>query len=123
MKFLTVLTIMTFCNYSIASSDTLLRLKREKPILDCEISQDSVKIVRTVQGISIYKNTSYQIQDLSSIIKTAYESRNTTSQTPTEHTAFLMEGGKKILFNLDSSDPNSLKIIRLISTLCEVRNQ
>ena len=122
MKFLAILTITMLSGNLIASSETLLRLKREKPILDCEISQKSVKITRSAQGVSFSKNTSYQMEDLSPFIKAAYENRNGSSETPSEHTAFLIVGNEKINFNLDANEPKALKVIRLISTLCEVRN-
>ena len=122
MKFLAILTIATLSGYSFASSDTLLRLKRVNPIIDCEISQKSVKITRSVQGISFSKDTSYQIEDLAPIIKAAYENRNNTTGASSEHTALLIEGNEKINFNLDANEAKALKLIRLISTLCEVRN-
>ncbi len=126
MKLVFLFTSVLLTIPAFASSEVLLTLKRERPAIDCEISRDSVKISRVSQGVRFIKQISYQIDDLAPMIKKAYESRDLTSVNRAEHGAFYQGNNSdevgSVYFNLDSNEPTALKLINLISTLCELRN-
>lgn len=114
------LTTMISLN-SFASEEILLKLRREKPFIQCDISANSVKITRVSQGVKFSKTVSYQIEDFKSLIKDAFDSR-TDSSLSSEHFALNSDSSGEEYFNLSLSEPKNLKLINLISTLCELRH-
>ncbi len=100
------------------AESSLLQLRREKPFLNCDISSNTVKIVRKTQGVQFSKIVKYEIDDMSSLIEDAYNS-HLPEVTGIEHYAF---NKSNLKFPLSGNDPKSLKLIRLISELCELRN-
>ena len=126
MKALALIVILMVSFSSLASTQVLLTLKREKPSINCEISKDLVKITRSSYGVKFTKHVSYQMEDITPMIEKAFESRNQSTTFESEHLAYYLGNSdvtrSMIGFFLDASEPNALKLINLISTLCEVRN-
>lgn len=103
---------------SFSSENSLLLLRREKPFIQCDVSKSQVKIVRKTQGVKFSKVVSYEMDDLSPLIEDAFVSLQ-TNDAGAEHFAI---NNKNESFPLAGTDPKSLKLIRLISELCEVRS-
>jgi len=105
---------------SMASEKVLLKLRRVRPYIACDVSLQSVEITRINYGIKFSKKVPYKIDDFSNLIEEAYKSQN-TSNLSSEHFAFYPVQGENEYFNLSQSDTKSLKLINLISMLCELK--
>ena len=106
---------------SYANEEVLLKLRRGKPFVHCDVSTRSVKLTRTTQGVKFSKTVNYQIDDFKSLIRDAFNSR-IESNASSEHFALNVDSGTSEYFNLSLNEPKNLKLINLISTLCELRN-
>lgn len=120
MKLLKMIIACSFMAQSFASAGTLLSLKREKPTIHCEVSKESVLITRQSAGIKFTKQVTYTMDDFTFLIKAAYENRDIAADVVLEHSAYLDEG--KTHFYLDPKETNALKLINLLSSLCELRS-
>ncbi len=119
IKFLFLTIFFTINTY--AGEEVLLKLRREKPFVQCDVSAQFVKITRISQGVKFSKTISYQIEDFKYLIKDAFDARNDSSLS-SEHFALNPDSGQAEYFSLSLSEPTSLKLINLISTLCELRH-
>lgn len=106
---------------SFASEEVLLKLRRERPFVHCDISKDSVKITRVVQGVKFSKVQNYKIDDFKSLIIEARNMRNETDLS-TEHMALDVGSDNSEYFYLSLKEPKSLKLTNLMTALCELRS-
>ncbi len=118
-KLLFLTAMITFNSY--AGEEVLLKLRREKPFVHCDVSNSSVKLTRVSQGVKFSKTVSYKIDDFQSLIRDAFNSRSEANASA-EHFALNVDSGTTEYFNLSLNEPKNLKLINLISTLCELRN-
>ena len=107
-----------------AASGTQLSFNRNNPLINCEISQDQVTVKRKVGGVEFIKTTAYKIDDLRPLILKAYANRIPSPET-SEYSASMQPteeiGNERVKFRLNRQEPNSLKIMSLITSLCELR--
>lgn len=117
MKFV-MLLVLALPMSSFGAEKSLLQLRREKPFILCDISNNQVKIVRKTQGVKFSKIVSYEMDDVQPLIEDAFVSQQVVDPSA-EHFGV---NNKNERFPLSNVDPKSVKLIRLISELCEVRS-
>lgn len=121
MKSLALLALLISVKGFAKSSKNVLELRMEKPYLHCEVGTDSATIIRRLEGVTFSKVVQYKISSLEGMIAAAFDNRRPETLT-SEYMAYYRDNGaESVSFALDLNEPNALKLIRLISTLCEVR--
>lgn len=119
MKYIQLLVILYSAN-ALSFDQVLLKLRKEKPFVECDITSSNASIVKSSQGIKYKKDIPYEIDDLSYLIDDASQ-ENDLSNLSSEYFAF--NAKKKEFFQLSQESSEGLKLINLISTLCELRSR